>query len=61
MNPKLIEDLKTATADLATARRKRTDAERAQRLGMASDLAFSVAAEHGAFQRWLRASDAFNR
>lgn len=60
MTPRLLEDLKAATTDLASARQKRIDAELYQRRGISNDLPFALAAEAGAFQRWLRVSDALH-
>ena len=60
-HPRLLEDLKAATADYASARQKLTDAQFYQRYGMAHDIAAATMIEHTAYQRWLRAGTAFTR
>ncbi|ARP99672.1 hypothetical protein [Pseudorhodoplanes sinuspersici] len=57
----LLEDLKSATADYASARQKLADAQFCQRHGMAHDIAAATMIEHTAYQRWLRAGTAFTR
>lgn len=54
----LLEDLKSATTDLAHARRSLADAQFCQRHGMANTLMFAAHAEHTTYHRWLRASEA---
>lgn len=60
MNPKLLEDLKLATTDLARARRSLADAQFCQRHGMANALMFAAHTEHTTYQNWLRASEALH-
>jgi hypothetical protein len=54
----LLNDVKAATAELATARIKLNDARCFARNGMNNNLAFSESVEHTAYHRWLRASTA---
>lgn len=61
MNPKLSAELKSATADLATARQRLADEQFRNRHGMAHNIAAATMIEHTAYHRWLRASDAFSR
>lgn len=56
----LLEDLKTATTDLAHARRSLAEAQFCARHGMTNNLLFCSHVEHSAFSRWLRASAAFS-
>lgn len=56
----LLNELKFATASLATARRTLADARNRARNGMANTLAFAEMVEHTAYHRWLRASVAFH-
>lgn len=58
MNPKLLEDLKIATTDLAHARRALADAQFKQRHGMAHNIAAATMIEHTTYHRWLRAGEA---
>lgn len=55
---RLLEDLKSATADLATARQSLEDAKVCARNGMANNLTFCSHVEHTTYHRWLRASAA---
>lgn len=54
-----MNDLKLATADLTTARRKLADAQFLSRNGMANALPFAEMVEHTAYHHWVRASAAF--
>lgn len=58
--PRLLEDLKSATADLAHARQSLEDAKFMTRNCMANDIAFATHVEHTVYHRWLRASAAIN-
>ena len=57
---RIIEDLKAATADLATAQKSLEGAKFLARNGMTNNLAFATSVEHTAYHRWLRASAALN-
>ena len=55
----LMNNLKLATAELTTARQKLADARFQARHGMSNNLDFAALTEAGAFDRWMRASTAF--
>lgn len=55
---RLLEDLKSATTDLATARRSLQDEQFCARNGMANNLTFATHVEHTTYHRWLRVSAA---
>lgn len=57
---RLLGDLKSATTDLATARRSLEDAKFLARNGMTNNLSFAMHVEHVAHARWQRAAEAFN-
>lgn len=54
----LMNNLKLATAELATARQKLADAQFQARQGMANRLDFAAMVENTAYHRWVRASSA---
>lgn len=55
---RLLEDLKSATTELAAARQSLEDAKFFARAGMANNLMFAVHVENTTYHRWLRASAA---
>ena len=55
-----LEDLKSATADLAVARQSLAEAKFCARNSMDNNLAFANSVEHTAYHAWLRAGAALN-
>jgi hypothetical protein len=55
----LFREVTTTTARLASARQSFEDARNLARAGFASDVVFALHVEAGAFNAWLKASEAF--
>jgi hypothetical protein len=60
MSNRLLENLKSATAHLATARQSLEDAKFCARNNMDNNLVFATSVEHTAYHAWLRAGAALN-
>lgn len=60
MTNRLLENLKSATADLAIARQSLEDAKFCARNSMDNNLTFATSVEHTAYHAWLRAGAALH-
>ena len=55
----LFREVAAATSHLASARQGIEDARNLARAGFASDVVFALHVERGAFNHWLKVSEAF--